>query len=102
MVTGFGGGLALGEIELFRGPYVRGVRCASCRRIVLEYSGGEDGPGSELVNQASDLERDGEWARAIALYRRVLGEPGFAAHHEYAKRGIEAIEEKKSAAGRGA
>jgi hypothetical protein len=107
VVTGFAGGLPLGVIGVFRGPYVRGVRCVSCRRIVLELSGGElsggeDGPGSELINQASDLERDGEWDRAIALYRRVLGEPEFVAHHEYARRGIEAIEEKKSAAGGGA
>jgi hypothetical protein len=102
VVTGFAGGISLGEIGLFRGPYVRGVRCVSCRRIVLEFSGGEDGPGSELVNQASDLERDGEWDRAIALYRRVLEEPEFRARHEYAKRGIEAIEEKRSAAERDA
>jgi hypothetical protein len=98
LATGFGGGMALGEIGLFRGPYVRGIRCGSCRRIMLECSGDEDGPGSELVAQASDLERDGEWDRAIALYRRVLEEPEFRAHHEYAKRGIEAIEEKRSAA----
>jgi hypothetical protein len=55
-----------------------------------------------LVAQASDLERDGEWDRAIALYRRVLDEPGYHAHHQYASRGIEAIVEKKSAAGRDA
>jgi hypothetical protein len=100
VVTGFGGGLALGEIGLFRGPYVRGIRCASCRRIVLECAGDEEGPGNELIEQASDLERDGEWDRAIAMYRRVLGEPQFAAHHEYAKSSIKAIEEKKSAAER--
>jgi len=105
VATGFGGGMALGEIALFCGPYVRGIRCASCRRIVLESSGddgGEDGPGSELVDQASDLERDGEWDRAIALYRRVLEEPAFGAHHEYARKGIEAIEEKRSVAEPGA
>jgi hypothetical protein len=102
VVTGSGGGLAIGEIGLFRGPYVRGVRCASCRKIVLECSGDEDGPGSDLIAQASDLEREGEWDRAMSLYRRVLEEPEFGAHHEYAKKGIEAIERKKSAAEGGA
>jgi hypothetical protein len=105
VVTGFGGGLAIGEIGPFRGPYVRGVRCASCRKIVLECSGDEDdedGPGSDLIAEASDLEREGEWDRAMSLYRRVLEEPEFGAHHEYAKKGIEAIEGKRSAAEGGA
>ncbi len=75
-----------------------GIRCLSCRRIVLDFYSGEDGPGLELVNQASDLERDGEWDRAIALYRRVLESPEFVAHHSYAKNGIIAIEAKRESA----
>lgn len=99
LVAGFGGALAIGEIGLFHGPYVRGIRCESCRRIVLEYSKGEDGPGGELVARASDLEQVGEWDAAIGLYRQVLAEPRYSAHHEYARKGIEAIELRRSVAG---
>ncbi len=96
VVTGTFGGIDIGEIDLFRGTFARGIRCASCRRIVLECSAGEDGPGFELTSQASDLERDGEWDQALALYRRVLDEPRYQAHHEYARNGIKSIELKKA------
>jgi hypothetical protein len=102
IVTGtFFGGTPIGEVDLCAGTYVRGIRCVSCRRIVIELTGGaltsgEDGPGFELVAQASDLERNGEWEQALALYQRVLAEPSYRAHHEYARNGIKAIEEKKS------
>ena len=35
-LTGVGGGDAVGEHEMFSGPFARGVRCDRCRRIVLE------------------------------------------------------------------
>lgn len=57
---------------------------------------GDDGAAMELVSRAADLERDGEWDRALEIYRRVLAEPAYQAHHEYARNGIEAIEEKKA------
>ena len=90
------GGTDIGANDLFRGTYVRGIRCDSCMRIILECSasGGEDGPGLELVTQASNLERDGEWDQALTLYRSVLNEPRYRTQHAYARNGIISIEEK--------
>lgn len=96
VVTSTFGGIDIGEIGLFHGTLARGIRCASCRRIVLECINGEDGPGIELACKASDLERDGEWDQALALCRRILDEPRYQAHHEYARNAIRSIENKKA------
>ncbi|MGV3484135.1 MAG: PF20097 family protein [Planctomycetaceae bacterium] len=89
------GGIEIGENDgLFRGPFVRGIRCESCMRITLECRVGKDGPGVDLIAEASDLEQDGEWDQALKLYRKVLDEPRYRSHHEYARNGIKAIEEK--------
>jgi len=98
LVTSTFGGIDIGNNDVFfRGAYACGIRCDSCGRIVVECrtGGGEDGPGLELVTQASDLERDGQWDQALALYQRVLDDPRYSAHHAYAQNGVHAIEEQR-------
>ena len=91
------GGIDIGENDgFFRGPHVRGIRCEACARIILDCrsGGGEEGPGFEIITQASDLEQAGEWQQALKLYRSVLAEPDYRAYHAYAQNGIQSIEQK--------
>jgi hypothetical protein len=36
LVAGLRGGEEVGEYKIFKGPYVRGIRCTRCFRIILE------------------------------------------------------------------
>ena len=37
LATAFGGGESVSDWQLGSGPYIPGIRCERCRRIVLEY-----------------------------------------------------------------
>ena len=37
LATGFGDGESVGKYGPLTGPYVSGIRCRACRRIILDY-----------------------------------------------------------------
>ena len=96
VVTSAFGGEDIGAVGIVRGSYVKGIRCRTCSRVILECSpdSSESAAGLDLITQASDFEGDGNWDQALAIYRQVLEEPDYRSHHEYARNGIQSIEEK--------
>jgi hypothetical protein len=51
--------------------------------------------GEKLVERAADLDYAGRWTEAVTLFERVLQEPRYQEHHQYARNSIERIREKQ-------